>query len=52
MMKYRLEGKIAIVTGGGRGIGRTICLELAKNGAYVVITDRNFTNAKMREQLF
>lgn len=51
MMKYRLEGKIAIVTGGGRGIGRTICLELAKNGAYVVITDRNFTNAKRTEQL-
>lgn len=34
-----LEGKIAIVTGGGRGIGRGHCLELAKQGAKVVVND-------------
>ena len=38
-MANRLEGQVAIVTGGGRGIGRTVCLELAKEGAAVVVDD-------------
>lgn len=35
----RVEGKTAIVTGGGSGIGRTFCLRLAGEGANVVVTD-------------
>jgi 3-hydroxybutyrate dehydrogenase len=35
-----LEGHVAIVTGGGRGIGRAIALELAGRGARVLVTGR------------
>ena len=38
-MGNRLEGKVAIVTGGGRGIGRGECLALAAEGAKVVVND-------------
>lgn len=40
-----LEGKIAVVTGGSRGIGRAVCLELARQGAAVVFSYAGNTTA-------
>ncbi|MCC7364121.1 MAG: SDR family NAD(P)-dependent oxidoreductase [Dehalococcoidia bacterium] len=38
-MEISLAGQVAIVTGGGRGLGRTYALDLARHGAKVVVND-------------
>ncbi|MCR4430140.1 MAG: 3-oxoacyl-[acyl-carrier-protein] reductase [Tepidanaerobacteraceae bacterium] len=42
-----LDGKVCVVTGGSRGIGRSICLEMAKAGAAVVVNYCSNENAAM-----
>ena len=39
-MDYNNELEIAVVTGGSKGIGRAICLELARTGRYLVVNYR------------
>ena len=41
MATYDVQGRSAIVTGGGSGIGRAVALTLAASGASVVVTDIN-----------
>jgi NAD(P)-dependent dehydrogenase (short-subunit alcohol dehydrogenase family) len=47
----RFADKIAIVTGGASGIGKSICIYLARHGAKVIIADRNLEMAKETESV-
>lgn len=52
-MKLELEGKIALITGAARGIGKGIALVLAEKGADIVINDKkmNFEGEALATQI-
>src|SRR5680860_51354 len=45
-MKVELRGKVALVTGSAKNIGKAIALAYAKNGADLVITDIDVENGE------
>ena len=45
-MAGRVAGKVAIITGGGSGIGRATCKTFAAEGARVIVADIDFERAK------
>ena len=49
MTERKLDGKVALITGGARGLGRGYALRLAGLGADIAIIDRNLKAANVYE---
>jgi NAD(P)-dependent dehydrogenase (short-subunit alcohol dehydrogenase family) len=47
----KLTGKIALVTGASRGLGKAVALELAQAGAYVIVTGRSTKGHSTQSEL-
>ena len=46
----RLKDDVALITGGGSGIGRATCIRLAEEGAVVAVLDRDLESARTTVQ--
>jgi len=46
MTEFSLEGKVALITGSSRGIGRAVALRMAQAGAKVVVSSRKMENVR------
>ncbi|KAJ7219406.1 hypothetical protein GGX14DRAFT_436047 [Mycena pura] len=44
-MAFKTQKKVALVIGGSRGIGRQVCIDLAKNGYAVVVSGKSLSDA-------
>ncbi|MDR2542472.1 MAG: SDR family oxidoreductase [Treponema sp.] len=50
-MKNKFQGKVAVITGSSRGIGKAIAIELAKQGVSIVLNGRNKERLKETEAI-
>ena len=50
LVEYGIDGRVAIVTGAGKGIGRETAVQLSKMGAKVALVERSMKSIGMVEK--